>query len=124
MFEILATFCSGTFFGAAIYISLAQHPASLVAGGSVPGNFFPPMYRRAAPMQIALAVIGTIAGLIQWYVSENLLWLVGAITLISVIPITLIFIKTDKRHLARARQRSWLRRNRRSAQTMGISALD
>ena len=93
MVEVIAIFCSGTFFGAAIYISLAQHPASLEAGGSVPGTFFPPMYRRAAPMQIALALVGTITGFIEWYVSEQLIWLLGSIALVSVIPITLILIK-------------------------------
>ena len=91
--QIIALFCCGSFFGAALYISLAQHPATLAAGDSVGGRFFPPMYKRAAPLQIVLALIGFIAALIAWYFSEILLWLIGAIFLISVIPITLIFIK-------------------------------
>ena len=93
IFEVVAIFCCGTFFGAALYISLAQHPAALEAGTAVGGRFFPPMYKRAAPLQIALAVLGTLAGIIVWYFSGTLLWLIGALLLVSVIPITLIFIK-------------------------------
>lgn len=93
MYELIAVFASGTFFGAAIYISIAQHPASLDAGGAFPGTFFPFMYRRAAPMQILLALAGSIAGFIQWYLTSALVWLLGSLALISVIPITLIIIK-------------------------------
>jgi hypothetical protein len=91
--EIVATFCSGTFFGAAVYISLAQHPATLDAGPGIGGRFFPPMYRRAAPMQILLAVAGTVAGTAAWGLGGTLLWLAGALILVSVIPITLLAIK-------------------------------
>ncbi len=91
--EIIALLCCGTFFGAAVYISLAQHPAALEAGVSVGGRFFPPMYKRAAPMQIALALIGFVTGILAWYISSDSLWLVGALFFISVVPITLILIK-------------------------------
>ena len=93
MIQIIALFCCGTFFGAAIYISLAQHPAALEAGVTVGGRFFPPMYNRAAPMQIVLALIGFFAGILAWYYSSNYFWLVGALFLISVVPITLFIIK-------------------------------
>lgn len=91
--EIIALFCCGTFFGAAVYISLAQHPAAIEAGVTVGGRFFPPMYKRAAPMQIVLALIGFAAGVLAWYYSGGYLWLVGGLFLISVVPITLVFIK-------------------------------
>ena len=91
--EIAALFCGGAFFGAALYISLGQHPAALAAGGAVAGSFFPPMYRRAAPLQISLALVGFIAGALVWLMGAGVLWLVGALSLASVIPITLLFIK-------------------------------
>lgn len=93
IFSIIALFSRGTFFGAAIYISLAQHPAALEAGASVGGRFFPPMYKRAAPMQIALALAGFVSGVIAWFSSGNTLWLAGAVFLVSVVPITLMLIK-------------------------------
>lgn len=91
--QVVALFSCGTFFGAALYISLAQHPAALAAGVAVGGRFFPPMYQRAAPLQITLAVAGFVSGLIAWYQSMEPLWLIGGLLLFSVIPITLIFIK-------------------------------
>jgi len=91
--ELIAIFCCGIFFGAAVYISIAQHPATLEAGVAVGGRFFPPMYNRAAPMQIAMAVIGFLAGIAAWYSSSEIIWLLGAALLVSVIPITLTIIK-------------------------------
>ena len=94
MLEIIATICAGTFFGAAIYINLAQHPATLEAGGEFAAKFFPPMYAKASVLQIFLAVVGTVLGFVAWSSSNNVNWLVGAIFLISVVPITLLFIKS------------------------------
>lgn len=93
IFQVIALFCCGSFFGAALYISLAQHPAALEAGVSVGGRFFPPMYKRAAPLQITLALVGFISGFVVWLNGITLLWLIGAFFLISVVPITLIAIK-------------------------------
>ncbi len=91
MLQALTLFCGGTFFGAALYISVAQHPACLEAG--VGGRFFPPMYKRASALQIGLAVIGFIGSIMAWINGLGLLWLIGGILLISVVPITLILIK-------------------------------
>ena len=91
--ELIATFCTGVFFGAAIYISIVQHPAVMKAGPGVGGRFFPPMYRRAAPMQISLAVVGTLSGFAVFGVGGNILWAIGSLFLVSVIPITLVVIK-------------------------------
>ncbi len=91
--ELIATFCTGVFFGAAIYISIVQHPAVMKAGLGVGGRFFPPMYRRAAPMQISLAVVGTLSGFAVFGVGGNILWAIGSLFLVSVIPITLVVIK-------------------------------
>lgn len=91
--EFVALFLCGTFFGAAAYISIAQHPASMTTGIPFAAKFFPPMYGRAAPMQIAAALGGTLGGVVQWYVTDNVLWGIGAIFLIFVVPFTLIVMK-------------------------------
>jgi hypothetical protein len=93
LIEFIATFCAGVFFGAALYISMAQHPAALKAGPAVGGRFFPPMYQRAAPLQISLAVIGSLAGFAAWLLGSGVPWLLGSLFLVSVIPITLLAIK-------------------------------
>ncbi|MGD9764521.1 MAG: anthrone oxygenase family protein [Candidatus Binatia bacterium] len=46
------------------------------------------MYRRAAPFQAALAVTGSVAGLVAWATGSGWLWLIGALLLGSVIPFT------------------------------------
>lgn len=89
--ELLATFCAGVFFGAAVYISIVQHPAVIEAG--LGGRFFPPMYRRAAPMQIVMAVVGTLSGFAAFGIEGDVLWAIGSLFLVSVIPITLVVIK-------------------------------
>ena len=91
--EILALFLCGTFFGAAVYISMAQHPATMKAGIPFATKFFPPMYDLASRLQIALAVGGTLAGVIQWYLIRDPLWAIGAALLFFVIPFTVVVLK-------------------------------
>jgi hypothetical protein len=59
--KLLATISCGMFFGAAIYISLVQHPATLATGNDFAVRFFPLMYRRAAVLQATLALVGCAA---------------------------------------------------------------
>jgi hypothetical protein len=92
MAEFVSIFCSGTFFGAALYISMAQHPATLEAGIPFAGRFFPPMYRRASVLQIGLAVAGTLGSLLAWWQGAGLVWLGSSLLLFSVIPFTLFVI--------------------------------
>ena len=91
--EFLALFLCGTFFGAAVYISIAQHPATMKTGIPFATAFFPPMYSLAAPMQIVAAVGGTLAGVAQWLLGGTLHWIVGALLLLFVIPYTLLVLK-------------------------------
>ena len=95
----IAVFCSGVFFGAALYIAVAQHPAALEIGASFAARFFPLMYRRAANLQAALAAVGTLAGLWAWWVAGGLSWLLGTLLLFAVIPFTLIRIMPVNRQL-------------------------
>ncbi len=93
MFELLATVCAAIFAGAAIYISVVQHPAAIRAGNAVAARFFPHMYRRAAPMQASLALVGSLAGLLAWLWGSGVQWAVGALLLGSVVPVTVLWIK-------------------------------
>ncbi len=93
LFEFLALFLCGMFFGAAVYISIAQHPATMKAGIPVAEKFFPPMYNLAAPMQIVSAIGGTLAGLALWLFGGGVLWAVGAVLLVFIIPYTVIVLK-------------------------------
>ena len=64
--KLLATFCCGLFFGAALYISLVQHPAAVETGNDFAARFFPLMYRRASILQASLAIFGCISAIAAW----------------------------------------------------------
>ena len=91
--ELIATICAGLFSGAAVYITLAQQPA--VAALDPPSSivFFRAMYARAAPIQAALAAVGSLAAVSAWWGGRGGLWLLASLLLGSVIPLTLIVIK-------------------------------
>jgi uncharacterized membrane protein len=100
LFELLATFSSGVFAGAAIYINLVEHPARMECGTEVALRQFAPSYRRATVMQVTLAVIGFLMALVVWLRGGSSWWLIGGLNLISVIPFTLLFIfPTNKKIL-------------------------
>ena|SRR5258706_8111940 len=90
---LLATFCCGVFFGAALYISLVQHPAALETGDDFAARFFAPMYRRAALMQASLALAGSAAAAAAWLMAGGRLWLAAAVLLASAVPFTLVVIQ-------------------------------
>ena len=91
--ELVATFCCGVFFGAALYISLVQHPAALETGNEFAAHFFRPMYRRAAGLQASLAIVGCASASVAWLSGAGELWLAAAVVIGSVAPFTLIVIK-------------------------------
>ena len=91
--KLVATFCCGVFFGAALYISLVQHPAALETGTEFAARFFGPMYRRAAWLQASLALIGCAAALAAWLGGAGRLWLAVGVLIGSVVPFTLIVIE-------------------------------
>jgi len=91
--EGLATFCCGVFFGAALYISLVQHPAAIETGIDFAVRFFPAMYRRAAVFQASLALIGCAAAIAAWLRGAGRVWLAVAVLLGGVVPFTLVVMK-------------------------------
>ncbi len=100
LFEFIATLCAGLFAGAAIYITLVEHPARLDCGTELAVTEFGPSYRRAAVMQASLAAVGFPAALMAWLQGRGLLVLLGGLLLGAVIPFTLLVIfPTNKRLL-------------------------
>lgn len=91
--SFIAALCAGVFFGVAVCVSVVQQPAALAAGGSVAGRLFAPMYRRAAPVQASLAIIGSLAAVAGWFLGAGVVWLVGGLLLVSVVPFTLLCVK-------------------------------
>jgi hypothetical protein len=98
-FQFVAILAATFFSGAAIYINLAEHPARMECGTQLAATVFGPSYRRAAVMQIILALAATIAGVSAWFLGAPRLWFVGAVLIFGVIPFTLIVILPTNRKL-------------------------
>ena len=99
LLEFVAILTSMLFSGAAIYINLAEHPARMECGTELAATVFGPSYRRAAVMQAALALTATIAGTSDWLLSRQVVWLIGALLIFSVVPFTLLVIMPTNKKL-------------------------
>jgi uncharacterized membrane protein len=97
--EFLATFCTGLFAGAALYITLVEHPARMECGTALAANEFGPSYRRAAVVQALLAAVAFVTAIVVWVDDSELAWLLGGILIVAVIPFTLIVILPTNKKL-------------------------
>jgi Anthrone oxygenase len=100
MLELIALLCAGVFAGAAVYVTLVEHPARLECGPAVALAEFRPSYRRGAVVQAALAAIGLLAAVGAWALGQGVPTLVAGLSLGALIPFTLLVIlPTNKRLL-------------------------
>ncbi len=100
---ILATLCSGLFAGAAIYITLVEHPARLACGPALALRQFAPSYRRAAVMQGSLALVGCAVAVAAGLHMGEYPVVAGGVLLGAVVPFTLVvMLPTNQRLLAAA----------------------
>lgn len=80
------------FAGAAVYITLVEHPARMSCGPAIALAQWTPSYKRATVMQVFLAVLATAAGALRWLQTGGSGWLIGALCIFAVIPFTLVVI--------------------------------
>jgi Domain of unknown function (DUF1772) len=99
LFELIATLCAGLFAGAAIYITLVEHPARLECGTVLAATEFGPSYRRATVLQASLAALGFLAAVVAWMQGRGAAVLLGGVLLGLVIPFTLIVILPTNQRL-------------------------
>src|SRR5688572_11674078 len=92
MLRFSAVVSSALFAGAALYVTVVEHPARLSAGISVALQEFRPSYRRAAVFQVAMAVVCCLSGIGVWLNTQDWSWLAGCGFVGLSIPFTLIFI--------------------------------
>lgn len=97
--EFIATVCAGLWAGGCIYISLVEHPAASRVGLAFATKFFRPMSIRAAPLLIVLALIGAMSSGYAWFKGGSIEWLIGALLLLGMFPLTAIFIVPTNRAL-------------------------
>jgi uncharacterized membrane protein len=99
VFQFVSVLATTLFTGAAIYINVAEHPARMECGTEVAATVFGPSYRRAAVMQVLLALVATASGIGAWLTGGSLAWLVGALLIFAVVPFTLIAIMPTNKKL-------------------------
>ncbi|HUO35246.1 MAG TPA: DUF1772 domain-containing protein [Candidatus Acidoferrum sp.] len=97
--EVLATLKCGIFAGAAIYINLVEQPARLACGAKLAITQWRPSYKRGTRMQASLAVCGSALAPVAWWLSRDILWLIGAAVFFAVVPFTLIAIFPTNKQL-------------------------
>ena len=89
---LLALIAAALFAGAALYVSLAEHPARMRLDPAAALAQWKASYARAAPMQAGLATLSLILGLWSWWKVEDDWLLAGALLVGANVPLTLALI--------------------------------
>jgi len=101
-FQFVATLSTALFAGAAIYITVAEHPARMALDTRAAAVQWAPSYKRATWMQAPLAIVGFLAGSGAWLCDGGVVWLIATLFIGVVVPFTLIVIMPTNRQLLAA----------------------
>ena len=85
----LALIVAALYTGAAVYINWAEQPARLQLDDRALITEWKPAYKRGFALQAPLAVIGCLLGVMAWWQTDQLFWLIGAVLMIANWPWTL-----------------------------------
>lgn len=89
---VFALAVAAVFTGAAFYINFAEQPARLDLDDRSLLEEWKPSYKAGFAMQATLALVGFVLGFLEWLVSGELAWLLGALLLLANWPFTLFVI--------------------------------
>ncbi|HET7098343.1 MAG TPA: DUF1772 domain-containing protein [Casimicrobiaceae bacterium] len=92
LIQALAVLTATFFAGAAVYINLVEHPARMGCSTEIAATVWAPSYQRATYMQASLAVVSFLSGTAAWILGSGFPWLVAALFIFAVVPVTLIVI--------------------------------
>ena len=99
LFGNLALVAASLFTGAAFYINFAEQPERLLLDNRSLLQEWKPAYKRGFVMQSALAIIGFILGLIAWWSTGYIGFLVGGVLMLANWPWTILGIMPTNRIL-------------------------
>jgi hypothetical protein len=105
--QMFAVLGGSLFAGAAVYVSLVEHPARMGCDTRTAATVWAPSYRRATLMQAPLAVAACLAGVGIWWLGGSVVWLIGALLIGAVVPFSqLVVMRTNRQLLAPGRDLS------------------
>jgi hypothetical protein len=87
-FEFTATLTAMLFAGAALYVSVVEHPTRLGLDTRTAAMQWAPSYARATWLQAPLALLSLACGVAAWLLGAGFGWLIAALLVGSVVPFT------------------------------------
>ena len=102
MLKFISTLTAALFAGAALYINVAEHPARMGLETRQAALQWTPSYKRATWLQAPLAVISLVSGCAVWLLGGGGGWLLAALLVGSVVPVTFLVIMPTNRQLLAA----------------------
>ena len=102
--EFIAALSAALFAGAALYINVVEHPARMSLATQLAVSQWAPSYKRATWLQAPLAIISFDCGIAVWLGGGGIGWLLAAILVGAVVPITFaVIMPTNHKLLAPGR---------------------
>ena len=95
----LALIIAALFTGAAFYVSFAEQPARLGLDDRALLAQWKPAYKRGFAMQAPLAIIGFLLGIVAWWMTGRLTFVLGALLLVANWPWTIFGIMPTNKAL-------------------------
>ena len=87
------------FAGAALYVTLVEHPARMQCETRIAATQWAPSYRRGALMQAPLAMIVLLGGAVVWWMGAPIYWLIAGLSVGAAVPFTLLAIMPTNHRL-------------------------
>ena len=87
------------FAGAALYVTLVEHPARMQCETRIAATQWAPSYRRGALMQAPLAIIVLLGGVAAWWMGAPICWLIAGPSVGAAVPFTLLAIMPTNHRL-------------------------
>lgn len=103
--QLIALVTATLFTGAALYITLVEHPARMGLNDAPLLAQWQPSYKRALPIQSGLAIAAGLAGVVAWYLSRDWQWLAGSALILANWPFTLWVIMPVNKPLMAMQER-------------------